>query len=261
MKILISTYCDECSEEAEKRGNKYLHNTPPEFTPIELNENGIYSLQCPNNHTKWFFLQEQLFQILFDLGVLSVSDGYTREAVSSFATSLERFYEFIIKLILLSDNIHESLITKYWNVVSKQSERQFGSYLSLFSYKFNQLPPFPSNKWIEFRNDIMHKGKIPSESITIEYGQLISDLIFDILFLLKDYYKEDIHKNLLNVYKYNSNIFKKENPQIKKAWYGSYGTTIQLRMINSPEFKRINVASEVEKNKLTKRPIRISYVK
>jgi len=192
---------------------------------------------------------------------VSLSDSYTREAVSSFSTSLERFYEFIIKLILLSDNIDEELIAKYWKNISKQSERQFGAYLSLFINKFNLLPPFPDNKWIQFRNDVLHNGKIPSEKDTIEYGQLISDLIFDVLFILKEYFKENIHKNIFSVYKYNSNLFKKENPQINKPGGGSYATIIQLRMIKSPEFKRINVTSEIQKDKLSKRPIRISYIK
>ena len=90
MKILFSGTCDQFYEEARKKGEDFEQNYIPRGIAIELNEQGIYSYQCPNNHTSWYFLQEPLFQILFDSGVLALSDGYTREAVSSFATSLEK---------------------------------------------------------------------------------------------------------------------------------------------------------------------------
>lgn len=152
MKILLSGFCYKCSQETSVEGKKYLENLPPPGIPIELNETGVYSFKCPNNHMNWFILREPLFQILFDLGVLALSDGYTREAISSFATSLERFYEFVIKFILISDEIDEGLLSKYWKEISKQSERQFCGYMSLFVNKFKKHPPTLKNNWIQFRN-------------------------------------------------------------------------------------------------------------
>ena len=257
----MSAYCEDCEEEAKKRGEKYLDNLPPNFIPIELNEDGVYSFQCTNGHVKWTFLQEQLFQILFDLGVLAISDSYTREAVSSFASSLERFYEFIIKLILLSDNVPEDKITNYWKVISKQSERQFGAYLGLFIYKFKQVPPILDNSWVKFRNDVLHNGKIPPEKITLDYGQTIADLVIDILLFLKDFFKESVSKIIHRVYKYNSNEFMMKNPQIKKPWGASYGTIIQLRMINSSSFGKIDISSEVKQYKNNPKPRRLSYIR
>ena len=63
MKILLSLYCEYCKEEAVKRGEKYLNNLPSPTFAMELNENGVYSDKCPNNHTNWTFIKEQPFQI------------------------------------------------------------------------------------------------------------------------------------------------------------------------------------------------------
>lgn len=261
MKILFSGICYQCFEEAKKKGEKFAKNYPPLGVAIELNEQGVYSYQCQNKHISWYFLQEPLFQILFDLGVLAISDGYTREAVSSFATSLERFYEFIIKLILISDETEEELLLRFWKEISKQSERQYGAYLALYLNKFKKNPHILNNRWIQFRNNVLHAGKIPSEKESTEYGQVICDLIFDVLFNLKDHFKDESIVLFQKVYKYNVNTIKKEYPRINKAGSGSMPTLIQTRMIKTEFFKRLTLIEEVERFRNSKKPIRISYIK
>ena len=242
MKIARPAYCEFCYEEAKQKGEKYFENSIPPAVLIELNEKGIYSWKCPNNHINWFFLDEQLFQTLFDLGALALSDGYTREAVSSFVASLERFYEFVIKIILLADDTNEDLITNSWKELW-QSERQLGAYIILFLNKIKVIAPIPKAKWIKFRNDVIHKGIIPNEKEALEYGKMVGDLIYDVLFILKDFYKEDLRKIIHKVRKYRNELLLKENPQIKKEWYSSGPNIIQLRF---PEFKRIDLAYEIE---------------
>ena len=114
---MLGTHCNYCLEEAQQRGEEYKWDIN-KYVLVELNEDGIYNFNCTNNHIQWTFIDEHLFQILFDLGALALSDSYTREAVSSFATALERFYEFIIKLILLSENKDETLLEELWKHIS-----------------------------------------------------------------------------------------------------------------------------------------------
>lgn len=251
---MFSGMCSQCFEESKG-------NYPLKSVPIELNEKGVYSYECPNNHKNWYFIQEPLFQILFDLGVLAISDSYTREAVSSFATSLERFYEFVVKVILISDDIDEDLIRKFWKEISKHSERQFGAYLALYSNKLKKSPQILNNKWIQFRNNVIHNGKIPSEKESMEFGQVICDLIFDVLSNLKEQFKDESIVLFQKVYNYNVKIIKKEYPQINKAGSGSMPTLIQTRMINNKFFKRPTITEEVERFKKSNKTRRISYIK
>lgn len=259
MKIVYPANCQFCEEDDLKSGKKL---GIPKAIFIELNDKGIYSWKCEKNHTNWFFQQEPLFQILFDLGALALSDGYTREAVSSFATSLERFYEFVIKLILLSnDNINEELIVNYWKPLEKKSERQLGAYITLFVYKFYKMPSLPHLE--EFRNNVIHKGHIPTEKKALEYGNMVSNLIFDVLFLIKEYFKDDASKIIHKVAKFRNNLIKNDYPSIEKAWYPSEPNLIQVRMINSPEFfKRIDLEEEIMKIRKSPKPVKIgTYIK
>ena len=109
------------------------------FTTLEWQDDGRYQTTCPKGHTSITILQEQKFELLFDIGAYAIVDGYYREAVSSFTSSLERFYEFVIKSILLDAQMSENLIKETWNSVSSQSERQFGAFLFLYLNNFNRV--------------------------------------------------------------------------------------------------------------------------
>lgn len=260
MKISIDPFCYDCYEDAKKKGIVYKYDDRKPVL-VELNEVGLYFSKCLNNHEKWMVIQEQLFQVLFDLGALALSDGYTREAVSSFASSLERFYEFIIKLILISDKNDEEVIDVVWKDIGKQSERQLGAYLSIYTHKFKKVPSIPSTKWVKFRNEVTHNGMIPSESKTLEYGQLISDLIFDTLLDLKNYYKGDISNLLIKVYNFNYRKMREKNSNLSRVCTATYLTLIQLGSIESEEFQRLNMKDEIKRLRGSENFLRFVYIK
>lgn len=258
MKISLSTLCKECYQESKKKGQKYKAPSEP-TTLVELNEKGLYKIICPSGHIKWIFIEEQLFQILYDLGALSLSDGYTREAVSSFSTSLERFYEFIIKFVLLKDHVENKFIEKYMNLINRQSERQLGGFYALYIEEFKETPPILENKWVEFRNEVTHLGIIPNEAKTFEYGQVIANIIFDILIKLKKKYKTKIYSLINKVTFYNYDIVNKGNPLTKNLTILSFPRLIQLRIINYEYFEKIDLRNEIKKYKRGSDIKRISY--
>ena len=49
----------------------------------------LLQIKCSRSHETTAILQEQKFEILFDIGAHAILDGYYREAVSSFTSSLE----------------------------------------------------------------------------------------------------------------------------------------------------------------------------
>lgn len=63
---------------------------------IEINDSGVYTTTCRNGHTNSAISQQHKHETLFELATFAILDGYYREAVMSFAASLERFYEFVI---------------------------------------------------------------------------------------------------------------------------------------------------------------------
>jgi hypothetical protein len=72
-----------------------------EFQPVEIRDDGLYESTCNKGHTTLTVIQEQKFEVLFDFGAMALIDGYPREAVTSIAASLERFYEFYVTVTCL----------------------------------------------------------------------------------------------------------------------------------------------------------------
>ena len=165
-----------------------------EAASVEMRDDGLYTVACSRGHTSITAIQQQKFEILFDLGAMALLDGYPREAVSSIASSLERFYEYYIQVICLQHGIaHESFL-EAWKSLSRQSERQLGAFLFLYLLENKKpLNPLildakpksesgpPGITWTEFRNNVIHKGYLPSSEEVIVYGNLVYQFIYRLI--------------------------------------------------------------------------------
>lgn len=174
-----------------------------EFVLIELRDDGLYKVVCSKGHTTFTSIQQQKFEILFDSGTLSLLDGYPREAIASVGAALERLLEFYIKVICLKHGIELPEFNKAWKEISSQSERQYGAFhfLNLIENKkplepalFNMKPDSQTKTWSQFRNDVMHKGYIPSSKEAFDYIEIIYKIMLSITEKLKKDYSEYVQK-------------------------------------------------------------------
>lgn len=171
MKLLLP--CMQCFQELG-----YPRN---EFSFFEFRDDGRHEVCCTRGHKSITVLQQQKFEILFDIGAHAIIDGYYRESISSFTSSLERFYEFCIKVICERRKVNEHLFAKSWKTVVSQSERQFGAFLFLWVNEFGELPIVLSNKEVEFRNKVIHQGKIPNKDDALKYGTAVLNIVRPLL--------------------------------------------------------------------------------
>ncbi len=188
----LRTSCMKCLE---------VDGQPPELAnSVELRDDGLYEVTCSRGHVTVTAIQEQKFEILFDLGAMALLDGYTREAVSSTAASLERFFEYYILVVSLKHGITYEQFSEAWAPISKQSERQIGAFLFFYLVE-NKKPLEPlilearpeldgrsrgdTPTWSAFRNDVIHKGYIPSAEEVIEYGNLVYQFTYRLIGELK----------------------------------------------------------------------------
>ncbi|MCK4830988.1 hypothetical protein KA005_85550, partial [bacterium] len=111
-----------------------------ELATLEFRDDGRYEICCSRGHKSVTVLQQQKFEVLFDIGANAIIDGYYREAISSFTSSLERFYEFCIKVFCEKRKISEDVYTNTWKQMSNQSERQLGAFLFLWANEFGETP-------------------------------------------------------------------------------------------------------------------------
>ncbi len=153
-----------------------------------------YELTCSNGHKTLTLLQQQRFEILFDIGAHAILDGYYREAVLSFTSSTERFYEFSIRVFLVKFSGSDKLFQNCWKKVSSQSERQLGAFIFLWATNFNEIPKLLSNRQINFRNDVIHKGKIPSRDEAIKYGNTILGVVRPEMIIMQEKMLNEINE-------------------------------------------------------------------
>lgn len=165
MRLLIP--CMLCLQELGRPSN--------EFARVEFKDDGHYELTCSLGHTSSTVLQQHKFEVLFDIGAHAILDGYYREAVSSFTSSLERYYEFSIRVLLESATASDELFQSTWKNVSSQSERQLGAFIFLWAACMKEEPTLLPQKMVTFRNEVIHKGKIPSKEEAMQYGDAILD--------------------------------------------------------------------------------------
>jgi hypothetical protein len=87
---------------------------------------GKLTLRCKQGHTTEVKLPIPEFELLFDFGCSTLLDGYPREAVTSFASSFERFEEFTCRFLFARRNLSFEGVDHWWKEVATSSERQKG---------------------------------------------------------------------------------------------------------------------------------------
>lgn len=173
---------------------------------LEVMDDGLHRMTCNKGHETITCLQQQSFEVLPELAVNAIIDGYYREAVASFASGLERFYEFYVKVICNKPGLENSPSTQKpspswrtelisaWNQVSKQSERQLGAYVFCHLLCEGEHPALLSGKRVEFRNNVIHRGYIPTRDEAIAFGNAVLNLTQPTLERLKSHHRNAVQE-------------------------------------------------------------------
>lgn len=163
MKLYVP--CIKCAfpDIPEKKPTLHLY-------PAQIPDGGVLELTCACGHPTSVILANPKYQLLYLSGASALLDGYPREAVASFAASVERFYEFAAKCLLIAGGVQVTLIDEAWKTISKQSERQLGAFRILHLLTFKECAAH-LEKRTEFRNRVVHNGMFPSQEEAIEYGE------------------------------------------------------------------------------------------
>ena len=163
-----SIICQECSQANKGYAVFYIDT---------IREDGVYIGRCPKGHNNAVATQTLRHEMLFDIALNAIVDRYHREAVSSFAASVERYHEFAIRVLARKQGILPSVLDSSWKIVAAQSERQFGAYLFLYTATIGEVPVSLSSKMVELRNNVIHKGVLPDLRDVLRFGEASYDLI------------------------------------------------------------------------------------
>jgi hypothetical protein len=189
--MLLNLICGECIKESMKKGDLFVDELR---VPVsQISESGIYDVTCDKGHKTKVSLRNSKFELLFDLGFNGLIDGYYREAVSSFTASLERFYEFFIRVALYNE-ITNDIFEEVWKAVKVQSERQLGAYIFLYLKCFRKKPLMLDNDAVSFRNDVVHKGYISNKEQALEYGEKVRSTVNNAISEMKIWFGEALYR-------------------------------------------------------------------
>ena len=146
MGMRIPAQCPRCREVDERRQSMYEVSSGKrshKLDAVYLHEmdaadvhSGKLTLRCEQGHTTVVTLPIPAFELLFDFGCSALLDGYSREAVTSFASSFERFQEFACRFLFARRNLSSEGVDHWWKEVATSSERQMGSYVALWISEF-----------------------------------------------------------------------------------------------------------------------------
>ncbi|MBV7571740.1 hypothetical protein KW846_03405 [Pseudomonas sp. PDM32] len=162
MKLQIM--CMECHKELSHPGF--------EFITTDYYEEAVGYITCSRGHKSAIVLQSLKFEILLESAAKALLHGYTLEAASSLSSAYERAIEFAILVLSRKLGIDSSLFTLTYKQMAKQSERQIGAFLAMYSAvfksEFNLSTKIPPK-----RNEIIHQGKILNPTEVIQFGELV----------------------------------------------------------------------------------------
>jgi len=201
---------------------------------IELDDNRFYPFECNNGHKLVTYIQNNKYEILFELGLKALKDEYYIEAIANFHTSLERFNEFCIKLFLLHQDSSPPLfddklkeIDSFWKVITNQSERQYGLYSGLYYSVLKEIPQDiqkiklrgSNSSLVAVRNSIIHKGSLSNRQQAIDFGYAVFEYIWTVLEKIREVIPNDTTvKYVLSLEILEKEKFYNKNPKFKEVF-------------------------------------------
>lgn len=190
MKIYAS--CIECQKELGH----------PSFEPIfaDYDNNLVVKVKCSRGHESNMILQATKFELFLDCGADALVKGYALESCFNFALARENAFLFAIEIMM-----ENTLSDKYKNFLKSSSERVFGAFTLLYLREFNR--PFEFEKKfsfknggtiVNFRNDIVHKGFIPTIAQANSYGEIVHNEVFELVAELRQKFSKPIQDYICN---------------------------------------------------------------
>jgi hypothetical protein len=166
MKLLL--HCAECQGDSVK----------PVLAEVE--SEGVYIVTCESGHRFMYTVSNAKFEILFEMALLALIDGYTREAVATLAAAVEEFYRFFVKVVLAKRGMYEGggfdEMAGLWKILDR-AEPQLGAFAIIYFLEKGKTPDFPDQNSIRFRNRVIHRGRIPKYDEVIGYGERIINFV------------------------------------------------------------------------------------
>lgn len=219
------TMCMECVKELGH----------PSFEPffVPYYDDRVGYVECSRGHKSAILLQSHKFEVLLESGANALAAGFTLEAASTFSAALERFYEFCLQVLSTQRNMSEAVYEQMFKPMARQSERQLGAFMALHAVELG-IAYSPNQRIVEFRNNVIHKGQIPTPEKAYDFCGKVYAEIFNLYETFSKKFAAAIRDVTAHDLKVRSNQLPKGTPTATAS--GTMFFSI-ARSENKPTFK------------------------
>ena len=229
--MLMPLMCSECAADALAAVADIPDGgSPVRVASVPVQSSGLYRGVCPRGHKILLYADLQPFELLFESAMEALVDAYFRESVGSFAAALERYFEFSIATLMLKNGLSTEDFAKTWKSVSRQSERQLGMYIGIYTVNFRHMPNILTDEQAKFRNNVIHKGHFPSPDEVVDFGEAVYKIISAGIRELRSHCDADMQQ----ARQIASNAAAKQIGPNEKPGVFDMGTTVSLLVLDEP---------------------------
>lgn len=171
-------------------------NSPPALFFADYYDDQTIQTQCPRGHLVVAIVQNPKFETLLETGSDSLILGQTLQASAAFSSARERAFEFATQVLLRKLGVSREQYQAMFKDMANQSERQLGAFL-IAHLAITQTPFRLDQLIVQFRNNVIHKGKIPPPDEALSFCSLVFDEVRQVCKILRQHCGEQIGQVIL----------------------------------------------------------------
>lgn len=134
---------------------------------MDYTDDGVYQIKWPEGHTTVTVLQNPKFSVLMEFCVEAVCDEYYREGLLDAMSALDAYMDFHIEVMLKAQEIGKEPREDLLKLVSTSDQRRIGCFLACETMGGHK-PEYLPSKVVTMRNNVVHKGYIPTPQEVLE---------------------------------------------------------------------------------------------
>ncbi|MDV3456829.1 hypothetical protein RZN05_07535 [Sphingomonas sp. HF-S4] len=162
---------------------------------VQVPEGGIFEHRCNRGHQTFTVVQNTKFELLADMAIRALVEEDYRGAISNFAASLERLYDFFTTATLRKHGVKAAATDKGRKSL-RLSERQLGAFVTAYMFEVGEAPDLLDQKLVKLRNDVVHGGKLAGRPDAIKFGKAVCACAAPVLARLDSEPYQDIVQDL-----------------------------------------------------------------
>lgn len=161
---------------------------------VDFRDDGIYACVWPEGHKTITVCSTDHSEMLIEHAVYAFMDRDFRGVINYGASGVDAYLNSHIEILLLAAGKSLEEVASVVKLIDRQENRRWGAFWTLeCQFGPGKLPELP-RKSVEFRNDVVHKGIVPSEEQALDYLKAVCDFVAPLSKRLHADHRKEVNK-------------------------------------------------------------------